>query len=659
MEEYGSLFARLEQLELKFQQGLCNEALADALSYLGEDDGSIWNWLQGQYIEPFQKSHQRMKEANLEQLKEYSYFYGETCLDDVQIIWYDQKGFLIYKSNNQIIVKTDQFCLHPQGLSVVVNSLNIEELLDYIRRCKYVGSAPNYMEPVYLYYDQDVFDAFVQCVDFREMIAGGYVVILIGEEQCRAFFEDAQAIMPQRVLGSECQKIDRIVHQIINQKIQNMERYKKNIDQYYGDFGSEIIQRVQAGKPKILFVTSYFTTVLQYHTRDCRNAAEKMGLETELLIERGPIFRTTKEYCTEALDRFRPDIVFCIDHFRFENDLWPKEIVWIAWVQDFLTKIMDPSTPAKLGERDFVMTHFTTWKKFREIGYCSDRLIEAAIPASSDVYKIYDLTAEEKKQYTCGVCLVCHASDVDAHIEQFVKQNQMDQELADVICEIYKGYQSYVYESGEVFYNVNLFKEFISGCLLQVYNAKMESNMIDGIAKDMYENFNQRVYRQALVDWILDAGITDIKLWGNGWSDHEKYKSYAMGSAENGETLSKIYQAAKIVIGNNVMTTAAARAWETMLSGGFYLSNYIPPEEDITDIRKIVEVGQDVIMFYGKDDLIKKIHYYLEYEEERQIMIERGRKAALENMTYDILMERMLQKVKAQISWGGVENSDR
>lgn len=653
MEEYGSLFARLEQLELKFQQGLCNEALADALSYLGEDDGSIWNWLQGQYIEPFQKSHQRMKEANLEQLKEYSYFYGETCLDDVQIIWYDQKGFLIYKSNNQIIVKTDQFCLHPQGLSVVVNSLNIEELLDYIRRCKYVGSAPNYMEPVYLYYDQDVFDAFVQCVDFREMIAGGYVVILIGEEQCRAFFEDAQAIMPQRVLGSECQKIDRIVHQIINQKIQNMERYKKNIDQYYGDFGSEIIQRVQAGKPKILFVTSYFTTVLQYHTRDCRNAAEKMGLETELLIERGPIFRTTKEYCTEALDRFRPDIVFCIDHFRFENDLWPKEIVWIAWVQDFLTKIMDPSTPAKLGERDFVMTHFTTWKKFREIGYCSDRLIEAAIPASSDVYKIYDLTAEEKKQYTCGVCLVCHASDVDAHIEQFVKQNQMDQELADVICEIYKGYQSYVYESGEVFYNVNLFKEFISGCLLQVYNAKMESNMIDGIAKDMYENFNQRVYRQALVDWILDAGITDIKLWGNGWSDHEKYKSYAMGSAENGETLSKIYQAAKIVIGNNVMTTAAARAWETMLSGGFYLSNYIPPEEDITDIRKIVEVGQDVIMFYGKDDLIKKIHYYLEYEEERQIMIERGRKAALENMTYDILMERMLQKVKAQISWGG------
>ncbi len=148
-----------------------------------------------------------------------------------------------------------------------------------------------------------------------------------------------------------------------------------------------------------------------------------------------------------------------------------------------------------------------------------------------------------------------------------------------------------------------------------------------------------------LVDWILDAGFTNLKLWGNGWKDSPKYKQYAMGPAENGETLSKIYQASRIVVGNNVMTTAAARAWETMLSGGFYLSNYIPEEDDVTDIRKIIEVGKDVIMFYNKEDLIQKLHYYLDYEDERQAMIELGRKAALENMTFDILMKRSLSEV--------------
>ena len=91
------------------------------------------------------------------------------------------------------------------------------------------------------------------------------------------------------------------------------------------------------------------------------------------------------------------------------------------------------------------------------------------------------------------------------------------------------------------------------------------------------------------------------------------------------------------------------RAWETMLSGGFYLSNYIPEEDDITDIRKIIEVGKDVIMFYDKEDLIEKIHYYLEHEDERSEMIQRGRKAALENMTFDILMERTLSEIAKRV----------
>lgn len=52
-----------------------------------------------------------------------------------------------------------------------------------------------------------------------------------------------------------------------------------------------------------------------------------------------------------------------------------------------------------------------------------------------------------------------------------------------------------------------------------------------------------------------------------------------------------------------------------------------------------------MIMFYNREDLIQKLHYYLEHEEERQKMIERGRKAALEKMTYDILMKRVLKEI--------------
>ena len=65
----------------------------------------------------------------------------------------------------------------------------------------------------------------------------------------------------------------------------------------------------------------------------------------------------------------------------------------------------------------------------------------------------------------------------------------------------------------------------------------------------------------------------------------------------------------------------------------------------MSDIRKILEVGKDMIMFHGKEDLIEKIDYYLKNEKERKIMAERGKKFALEKMTYDILMKRTLSEI--------------
>ena len=73
------------------------------------------------------------------------------------------------------------------------------------------------------------------------------------------------------------------------------------------------------------------------------------------------------------------------------------------------------------------------------------------------------------------------------------------------------------------------------------------------------------------------------------------------------------------------------------------MSNYIPIEADAVDIRKIVKVDEDVIMFYDREDLLEKIHFYLENENERQKMIERGRKVTLEKMTFDKLIERTIE----------------
>ncbi len=53
------------------------------------------------------------------------------------------------------------------------------------------------------------------------------------------------------------------------------------------------------------------------------------------------------------------------------------------------------------------------------------------------------------------------------------------------------------------------------------------------------------------------------------------------------------------------------RVWDILASGGFLLTNYQP------ELEELFEIGRDLECYYSKEDMIYKIRYYLEHEEER------------------------------------------
>lgn len=65
-----------------------------------------------------------------------------------------------------------------------------------------------------------------------------------------------------------------------------------------------------------------------------------------------------------------------------------------------------------------------------------------------------------------------------------------------------------------------------------------------------------------------------------------------------------------------------------MLSGAFYMSNDVPDEEDVVNIRKIMTEDKNIVFFYNRQDLLQKIDFYLTHEPERKQMIEAGRRRA-------------------------------
>ena len=124
----------LEILEVKYQQQLYKEALIEALAYLQEDDGRIWQWVEKKYRKPFLEDYYNIKKINESRLKDYKYFYGSMDNSDIEIIWYDENGCLIFKKGNQLQIYSEEFSLDTDELIIIMNPLNLKKLLTYKKR---------------------------------------------------------------------------------------------------------------------------------------------------------------------------------------------------------------------------------------------------------------------------------------------------------------------------------------------------------------------------------------------------------------------------------------------------------------------------------------------------------------------------------------------
>lgn len=647
-----------EIAKMNYRNGNLEIALLQFLElYNQTEDISIIDLVLDAYYYSNAEKYNMLYHENWKEIEHYPYYFGEKKESDKirfcpllvgksAVYYYDnlEKGI---KSVAQPEIKKDKL---RDLVCAAADLLRIEEILliEKLTRksCPFMDNENAFL----LVYQEETWELFLQLVDISELSVLDRIVLFDSMEKLEEALVYGEADFPAFLISNNVEKIDSLVMGAYQKNNQKCLEYEEKVCKYYDDNAEMVLKHIEDGRPKILFFTSRYTTALQYHTRDCMEAAERMGIHTKLMIEPNRMqLGLSYIIALRFLAEFKPDIVFVIDHFRFEYKYFIKlkSLVCIGWVQDPMDSIMDLDSPGKLGPRDIVMTHYTTWRDFQELGYDKRRVIEAPIPADSHIYKKYELTESEKVKYSCDICLVCHAADVEGYIEKELEV--FPDRYQSSLYEVYKGYQKYVFLTGNLFEKENDFIIFLKEALWQHYAIRFPEKVLNETARKMFLFYNEVMFRQSLVDWLIEAGYENIKLWGNGWINDSKYAKYAMGAAENGETLSKIYQASKIVVGNNCHSTSAARAWESMLSGAFYMSNFVPPEEDFVDIRKIMKVEEELVMFHGKKDFLNKVEYYLTHEEERERMAEIGHKAALERMTYDILMKRVIKELPERL----------
>lgn len=111
-----------------------------------------------------------------------------------------------------------------------------------------------------------------------------------------------------------------------------------------------------------------------------------------------------------------------------------------------------------------------------------------------------------------------------------------------------------------------------------------------------------------------------------------------MGYIDYNEKMPHVFRGSKINLNitlRSILSGIPLRCLDIMGAGGFLLSNYQP------ELAEFFIDGKEMIMYTGRQDLLDKVNYYLENEEERIEIAINGHKKIQQEFSYDIVLDRI------------------
>jgi len=105
------------------------------------------------------------------------------------------------------------------------------------------------------------------------------------------------------------------------------------------------------------------------------------------------------------------------------------------------------------------------------------------------------------------------------------------------------------------------------------------------------------------------------------------------------EDAAKKFSLSKIVFNISIKDDINMRVFETLSTGSFLLTNWIPT------LGELFEDGKHLVTYKTLDEMVEKAHYYLEHEEEREKIAQAGYEEFINKHTYKHRVEQILSIV--------------
>ncbi len=211
-----------------------------------------------------------------------------------------------------------------------------------------------------------------------------------------------------------------------------------------------------------------------------------------------------------------------------------------------------------------------------------------------------------------------------------------------------KGYLDGVIEAQTKVYGYNFLEECITEEVLQQFKEKVpfyhfpeKANHNDRAAmahlylgNKVTEQERLRLLKRVSEEYSLDLYTA---------SDFSPLpKANYRGLAKSATEMPKIFHLSKINLNftsKPIRTGLPLRLWDILGAGGFVLTNFQ------SEIPEYFEVGKELDIYASEEELIEKIRYYLEHEEERQTIARNGYQKAKEQYSLELRVKQILRAV--------------
>ncbi len=337
-----------------------------------------------------------------------------------------------------------------------------------------------------------------------------------------------------------------------------------------------------------------------------------------------------------ALKKQESQMVFSINFFLVVSEVCNIfHIPYVCWIVD--SPVMELySHSVRNGWNRIFLFDYALYEEFRPenpkgIFY---------LPLGADYARLdpllENITKKDKEKYAAEVSFIGSLYTEKCPYNRLKEESWM------------KGYLDGVIQAQLKVYGYNFLEECITDEILQQFKEKVpfyqfpeKANHNDRAAMAHLYLGNKVTEQERLQ--LLKRVSEEFSLDLYTASDFSPLpKANYRGLARSTTEMPKIFRLSKINLNftsKPIRTGIPLRLWDILGAGGFVLTNYQ------SEIPEYFEVGKDLDIFASEEELVEKIRYYLEHEEEREEIARNGYQKAKEKYSLELRVKQILQTV--------------